>query len=287
MEAIGRAELRKFGLPADVVDDLLQDAAAVVMRKRPWFTSSEDLAPYVRIVVRRRALHWLRDRRREVIGAVPDRAATHGVAELAEHRMRLRGVAQAFEGLPPEERERFVAYLKADERVGDVRERARERKQVERIRATMSRVAEGLAAAFGRWRMRFPWLDAVPPQVSAAFVVVSLAAGVLLPAPWHQEDVAATTQRIANVRMPKPAPESTPAPVADSHPDLPPVKAERAPRRDDATTRPAAKEVVRIAAPTGDQVKWEKQPNGPDEHLVCTGGKLMPGVCVPQPWLPW
>ena len=287
VEAVGRAELRRFRLPADVVDDLLQDAAAVVMHKRPWFTSGDDLAPYVRVVVRRRALHWLRDRRREVVGAVPERAATHGVAELAEHRLRLRGVAKAFEGLAPEERQRLVTYLGAEQRIGDVRERARERKQVERIRATMSRVAEGLAAAFARLRVRFPWMEALPAPASAAIMAMSLAIGALLPAQSGHAEVVRSTPA-SEVRSAN-AGDVGPAVIAVGHrhaPEAPVVKA--TPKRGaERPAGPPTTEVIRIKAPTGDEAGWETRPNDPDKNLVCMGGTIAPNVCVPQPPTPW
>jgi hypothetical protein len=288
VEAVGRAELRRFRLPADVVDDLLQDAAAVVMHKRPWFTSGDDLAPYVRVVVRRRALHWLRDRKREVVGGVPDRAATHGVAELAEHRLRLRGVAKAFEGLAPEERQRLVTYLGSEQRAGDVRARARERKQVERIRATMSRVAEGFAAALARLRLRFPWVEALPPQAAAAIMAVSLAVGTLVPGEPGYADTAELSVRGASGPAPAPAPV---APGAGGVQGAAPPMVDRTQGTsrvvDEPTTGPPTTEVVRIKAPTGDEGGVKTTPNGPDKNLVCAGGDVTPDVCVPQPPLPW
>lgn len=274
--SVGRAELRRFRLQPEVIEDLLQEAAAVVMRRRPAFTTSDDLAPYVRIVVRRLAYRWLQKQRREVVGVVPDRPVGHSVAELAEHRLRLRGAAQAFAALPAQQRAHFREYLRAVDRSGDVRERARERKQIERIRLAMSRVAEGFAAALGWVRDRFRWCDLAAQQAVAgvAYVLTGVLALALPFTASHPATTLAATE---------PAPPAGFLHIGSFQPlaGLSPAKAQSQPqpsRTDagagDGTRGPmppsTSNEVVRVPTPTGGSAGWRTSdsPNGGD-LLAC------------------
>lgn len=263
---VARAELRRFRLQAEVVDDLVQDAAAVVMRRRPAFSTSDDLAPYVRIVVRRLALRWIQKATKEVVGAVPDTAGTVSVPELAEYRLRLRGTAKAFAALAPDQKAHLRAYLGDAERVGDARERARERKRIERIRLAMTRVAEGMAAALGWARDRLRWIEAVGPHIAGVACAVTGLMAVFLPdmslAPAQAQAVVASSAgsvapRVAE--LPVPAAAQSVASVA-----VPATGGARAP-----TTSPkGGSEIIVVEDPMGGRTRVRATDN-PDAALAC------------------
>lgn len=284
---VARAELRRFDVSHETVEDLIQEAAAVVLRKRPPFEAADDLAPYVRIVVRRLALHWLRDHKRETVGPVPDRPVLHGVPELVEGRLRLAGAAHALASLPPGQRAFFAEYL-ADR---DTAHRAdgAARKQVQRLRMAMAKVADGFAAALGWLRLRFPWLDAMgTPAVAAGFAITAVL-GFLVPA---QRDPADAGVPDTTVIM---GGTAAAVPSVQTPPDVPLVVSKpREPARE-AGSRPAASTVhpslgpsevqerLRVEPPVGPAVGWERRPNEPDRNLACVGTPVLGRQCVKEP----
>lgn len=284
--SVGRAELRRLRLPPDVVEDLLQDAAAVVMRRRPAFTTSDDLAPYVRIVVRRLGYRWWRNQARETVGGVPERPLLHSVAEVAEHRLRLRGTAMAFSSLSPQQRERFREYLVAEGRTGSAREQARERKQIERIRVTMSRIAEGFAAAVGWVRGKLRWFEMSATQAAAGVACV-LTGVVAFIAPFTatggQSAGAATAQSVARYAGAQSVLPVSTVGVAHGGADVSGGARRPSPEVVHSTPEPSqAAEVISIEMPTGGSTSWRTtdSPNNGD-LLAC-----VPTICVNYSDLP-
>lgn len=280
---VGRAELRRFRLPPETVDDLLQDAAAVVMRRRPHFADGNDLAPYVRVVVRRLAYRWIERRNRESLGAVPDRPAIHSVAELAEHRLRLRGAVKAFAELPTHQKGRLQTYLAATDRGGDARERARERKQIERIRMAMSRVAEGFAAAIGWVRYRLRWLEPGAPQLAGLAFAVGGVVAMWLPqiaglgphaGTADDETVELTMQLAADAGL------RTSELAGGAHHDHAPPGT--APTRA-ATPRSRTTEVMRIETPVGPPATWSTTHDPDNTAVLCVGTRYTGRNCVDNP----
>ncbi len=267
---VARGELRRFRLQPDVVEDLVQDAAAVVVRRRPAFETGEDLAPYVRVVVRRLAYRWLQKQSREVVGVVPERPVAHSVVELVEQRMRLRGTANAFAALPPQQKGHLRDYLRATERAGDARERARERKQIERIRAAMSRAIEGLAVALGWARDRFRWLDAAAPQVAGVAFAVTGIVALVLPTPGAQGRSTVSIGGVSPV-VSTAAPAAASAANAGSRGDTPaPVRA-RQHAGSSGTDSPAGsrqRDVIKLDTPMGKPAGVRTVEN-PDRTFVC------------------
>ena len=288
---VARRELQGFRLAPETVEDLIQEAAAVVLRKRPSFDSADDLAPYVRIVVRRLALHWLRDNRRESVGPVPDRPALHAVPDVVEGRMRLAGTVHAFNALEPEQRALLSEYIadRTSERAAAARGTSvKERKQVQRLRMAMARVADGFAAALGWLRLRFPWLEALPAQAVAIGVAVTALVSAFVPS-----SQASPPPTVAVSSGQGTAPSSVPEPAVSEHVDRVNPAAGRAPvdarsdRRDPApvpTTGPGTKEVVRVEPPVGPPVGWERRPDSPEKGIVCMGAGVV--ACVPKEPVP-
>jgi DNA-directed RNA polymerase specialized sigma24 family protein len=292
---VARRELWGFHLSPETVEDLIQEAATVVLRKRPPFEGADDLAPYIRVVVRRLALHWLRDHRRESIGAVPDRPALHAVPELVEGRLRLAGTMHAFSSLQPGQRALLSDYIsdRVSERAADRRAGVRERKQVQRLRMAMARVADGFAAALGWLRLRFPWLEALPAPAIAAGFALSALLGALAP-PSHGEassDVvtAGPSGAVGSGTMLVPAvggaerTTSGPTPIREAGDSK---AAGAIPTRPES---PAMAERIRVETPVGRTVGWEQRPNGPDKNLVCANPGTPEPACVekvPFPTVP-
>lgn len=287
--SVGRSELRRLRLPADVVEDLVQDAAAVVMRRRPAFTSSDDLAPYVRVVVRRLAYRWLSRQTRELVGVVPDRPTAYSVPELAEQRLRLRGTVQAFEALPTQQRSHLREYLRAADRTGDARERARERKQIERIRMAMNRALEGLVAGLGWVRDRLRWFELTTPQAAAGVACV-LTGMVALVAPFaHAEPEPSTIVSVSASLTQSSAPSAAPGASFGRTEFLAPSLDERrrsAPTNGTQPSGPRRTEVIAVDMPTGEgsAATWStgESPNGGD-LLACVGEACVNYSDLPVP----
>lgn len=278
------AELRRFRLPGEVVDDLLQATAEVVLRKRPFFQGPDDLAPYARIVARRKALHWCRDTAKETVG-LPDMEAKHSVADAARLRLLAEGTLRAYSRLDEDQRDRLTRYL-AGERATGAAERARERKRIERIRTQMAKAIERIAAFGGGWR-RFADM-AVRPEVAAAAAVAFLQAmSALFPGSPPAQATVAAGERPAGMERPAVA-SSAPAPHATPQASAPPVApAARTPRP--AAPPPTIPQpvpdrspVVRIQSPTGNENGVNTRPNSPQKPLACLSGFV--NMCVDKPF---
>lgn len=276
-------ELRRFRLPSEVVDDLLQATAEVVLRKRPLFDSPADLAPYARIVARRKALHWCRDTAKETVG-LPEMETGQSVAEAARLRLLAAGTLRAYARLDDEQRDRLSRYLAGERATGAV-ERARERKRIERIRTQMAKAIERIAALGGGWRRLFEVVGRPEMAAVAAMALLQAVSG-LLPSSPTPTTVAAGVRPVSSVDLsgivvPTLTPEpqrvptrsSAPAVVAPRPDTPPPVVPEPVPDRDP---------VVRIQSPTGNENGVNTRPNSPEKPLVCVRSAVQ--LCVDKPF---
>ncbi len=276
-------EVHRLQVPAHAVDDLVQATAEVVLRKRPAFLDADDLAPYVRIVARHKALRWARRTARETVG-LPELPASQSVSEAARMRLRAAGTLQAYERLEPVERDRLSRYL-AGERAGSSIERARERKRIERIRTHMAQAIERIAAMTAGWRK---FLDVVtrPEVVAAAAIAVVQVITTLLgpPVTATATTLVGAGTRPTGVLVPPPAPpELRPAPALSPPQHQATTRVERPrelptpipPERGDAR-------VVAVVSPMGGTWAVTTTPNSPDMPLLCIRSAV--DVCVDKPF---
>lgn len=291
---VARRELYGFRLSPETVEDLVQEAAAVVLRKRPVFEGPDDLAPYVRIVVRRLALHWLRDNRREAVGTVPDRPVLHGVPDVVESRMRLAGTVHAFNTLEPGQRALLSDYI-ADrsakrERAEDRRASARERKQVQRLRMAMARVADGFAAALGWLRLRFRFLEPLSMPLLAVGMATTALLELLVPSPGGAAGPAVEAGAPPQIRLPDalvmPVKESATAIPRGSAPDQrPQPRVEPEPTQPPVPVARQSEDVIRVDSPMG-ATGWRTTPSTRNDPLVCLSGPVVGAMCTPEKVLP-
>lgn len=273
-------EVRRLRVPAHAVDDLVQATAEVVLRKRPTFLDADDLAPYVRIVARHKALRWVRSTARETAG-LPELPTAQSVAEAARMRLRAAGTLRAYERLEPVERDRLSRYL-AGERAGNSIERARERKRIERIRLHMAQAIERIAATTPGWR-RF--LDVVtrPEVVAAAAIAVVQAVTALLGplgTPANATVVGAALPTTGVLVSPPDAPAELPL-ASGPPPHQAPTRTER-PRESPVPASPGDEPVVVVTSPMGSSVAVTTTPNSPEKPLICVRSAV--NLCVDKPF---
>lgn len=276
------SELRRLQVPAHAIDDLAQATAEVVLRKRPPFADADDLAPYVRIVARHKALRWMRTSAKETVG-LPELPSVQSVPEAARLRLLAAGTLRAYERLDPAQRERLSRYL-AGERAGNSTERARERKRIERIRGHMAQAIERIAAAVAGWR-KFGDLVVRPELVAAAAIAMFQAlTGFLVPSASAMADPGSAspawaTAAMGEVTLPSPplqavAAAPVRAPSATSHrPDGRPLEPPPPPRPEP---------IVVVTSPTGKSTSVLTPPNSPEKPLVCVRSVVQ--LCVDKPF---
>ncbi|HEX9969454.1 MAG TPA: hypothetical protein VGB03_04885, partial [Acidimicrobiales bacterium] len=213
----------------------------------------------------------------------------HGVPELVEGRLRLAGAAHAFAELPPRQRAFFSEYL-AD-RSPDRRADVAARKQVQRLRSAMAKVADGFAAALAWLRLRFPFLESLSgPAVAAGFAITAVL-GTLLPAHQYPADARAPLSVLVaganeDVVVPHPGPQPPPAVPQQEQSVKPREERSLAATTAPPVSPPEVQERLRVEAPVGPTVGWEERPNEPDPNLVCLSTAGVGKRCVKQLDLP-
>ncbi|MBW3669526.1 MAG: hypothetical protein KY443_09985 [Actinobacteria bacterium] len=275
-------EVRRLQVPAHAVDDLVQATAEVVLRKRPAFVDADDLAPYVRIVARHKALRWVRSTARETVG-LPELVTAQSVAEVARLKLLAAGTLAAYERLEPVQRDRLSRYL-AGERAGNSVERARERKRIERIRVHMAQAIERIAAVVAGWR-RFVDVAVRPEMVAAAAIALFQAVtGMFVPSASATSTTVDATLRpsmpaIGGVTLPAVAmPVAVPAPVPSSAP----LRSTTRQHEELVAPREVDTPVFMVTSPTGKSTGVLTTPNSEEKPIVCVSGWV--NVCVDKPF---
>lgn len=277
-------EVRRLRVPAHAVDDLVQATAEVVLRKRPAFVDADDLAPYVRIVARHKALRWVRSTARETVG-LPELPTAQSVAEAARLKLLAAGTLAAYDRLEPVQRDRLSRYL-AGERAGNSVERARERKRIERIRVHMAQAIERIAAVMAGWR-RF--LDVpIRPEVmaAAAIALFQAVAGMFVPSASATATTVDASLRpsipaLGSVTLPAVAmPVAAPAPSPS--PSIAPPRSTARPQDRPVAPKAVDTPVVMVTSPTGKSTGVITTSNSEDMPLVCTRGWVE--LCVDKPF---
>lgn len=276
-------ELRRLQVPPHAIDDLAQATAEVVLRKRPPFAGADDLAPYVRIVARHKALRWMRTSAKETVG-LPELPSVQSVSEAARLRLLAAGTLKAYERLEPVQRERLSRYL-AGERAGNSSERARERKRIERIRGHMAQAIERIAAAVAGWR-KFGDLVVRPELVAAAaLAVVQVVGGYLVPSASAMSGAVGAppvwaTAALGEVSVLPPPRALAPAPVRA--PVAAPGRADGRKLEPPPPSHRLDEPVVVVTSPTGKRSGVATAPNAPQKPLACLSGFV--NVCVDKPF---
>lgn len=173
--------LRRRGLDAALVEDVVQEAGARALEREVAFTDVEDLLRWLNTVASRLVIDSFRKTRRvDAAAEIPELPDAIGLDRVVEARLRLGAVRRCLPRLSPADQ---ASLLQSPEDWPSQDGREAHRMAMRRLRAR-ARLALMVDGALGlltwlrlRWRLRAPKVEAL----AVALPVVLLVAVVLLP----------------------------------------------------------------------------------------------------------
>lgn len=175
-EAAGRLTrvLRTLGIPAEAVEDLVQEAGTRALESGIEFQTSQDLYRWAALVARREVIaRWRKDGR--VGGDVPEMEARTDVDAETQARLRVAAVGQVLPTMPERDRTLILGAIAAPVHPS-------QRVQLHRARARLAKMVGKLAAVLGLGRAanRFIRESRTTTIVLAAVIPILVIVGVTL-----------------------------------------------------------------------------------------------------------
>lgn len=271
--------LRRRGVDAALVEDVVQEAGARVLERQVPFTDVEDLLRWLNTAASRLVVDSFRKTRRlDAAAEVPDRPEAIDVERVVEGRLRLGAVRRCLPRLSPSDQ---ASLLQSPEEWPTQDDRDAHRMAMRRLRAR-ARLALMVDGAVGllawlrlRWRLRAPKVEAV----AVALPVALLVAFVLLPHASPQlPPNSATSEPLRTLLTPgKSEPLTQLAATSSLRASAPAPTAQPA--------RPAgpAPEIVEIPLPgVGGEGRVWVRPQEEDDPLACVDTITNGTACVEQ-----
>ena len=260
-------------------------AMVATTKKGTTFAEKRDLSRWAWKVARDLSVDELRRMSRERVEADVAPQAVVPFDDIADAHLRMNAVAEAYKRLSEVDREALTTPYPfgAEKRV---RDRAALRRHRALLRLT--RMAEGLAAAFGWWRRK---LDLHPATLDLSVVAIATVLPLMMAGPPASQPVQVSTEPRSVTSTPPPdAPAVrtivvTVVPARTSAPKPEPERSTASVGASPENQRPPRETAVEAVDPTGTPVTVGTRPtNGERQPLVCisTGGDR---TCLEYPAL--
>jgi hypothetical protein len=269
--------LRRRGVPASVVDDIVQETALRTLSRRVAYTDEDDLLRWAQVVAWRLAVDSHRRTSRIADDPVSDRPAAIDVAGEVEARVTLAAVAEAITTMSASDQAALLGFVpigSEPDRTVAVRLAVRRHRARKRLLAIVNAALGGIAVLRGLRRITAGRVVAA----GSAFAVIAMVGITHLP---------------SYTSSPSPTLSAQPMPVAiavefNGAADAPPKPhagagaAARSPATRVHSDAVVASELVRIRiAPTdGDGVVREKDPT---DHFACADTIVAGRACADLP----